>query len=762
MLTVVTPVVRNAPCFSATEAVVVARELYGVEAEALALPSERDQNFRLTDASGNRYVLKIANADEEQPVLDLQNRAIQVLAAAETGMEWPQVLPARSGAAIAHYGGYFVRMLSWVDGVCLAESKPVGLTVLRSLGAGLARMDLALRDFVHPAAHRTLHWDIRQADLALPHLQLLSRWQRSIVGPIFDAWQQVDWGLLPVSVIHGDANDYNVLTDGEGKRVVSILDFGDVVHSATVCNLAVALAYAMLGEANPIAAAAEVTAAYHQVRPLRDAEIGVLFTLAATRLAMSVCNCEWQAREAPRNDYLRISNTAAWAMLEKIAAMPAEWPVEVFRRACGLDKPRPAAALLASRRARLGPSLSIAYREPLHIIRGFRQYLYDAQGRAYLDCVNNVAHVGHSHPRVVEAAQRQTARLNTNTRYLDEHLVDYVERLAGTLPEPLSVVYLVCSGSEANELALRLARTHSGREGVVVVETAYHGNTNALIDISPYKFAGPGGRGKPAHVEIVPMPDVYRGRYRDASSGLQYADFVEEAVRRNGAGAFFCESALSCAGQIVPPAGYLERAFAAVRAAGGVAVADEVQTGFGRAGSHFWMFASQGAMPDIVTLGKPIGNGHPMGAVVTTREIAASFANGMEYFNTFGGNPVSCAVGLAVLDAIAEEQLQENARDTGAHLLGGLRELAGRHELIGDVRGRGLFLGFELVRDRETLEPAAQEAADLVERMKDRGILLSTDGPLHNAIKIKPPMVFTRANADFVLESLDEALRGLA
>ncbi len=762
MLTVVTPVVRNAPCFSAAEAVVIAREIYGLDVTAVALPSERDQNFRLTEPSGSEFVLKIANSDEEQAILDLQNRAIQILAAAETGLEWQQVLPARRGATIAHYGGYFVRLLSWVQGVSLADSKPASRGLLRSLGASLARMDVALRDFVHPAAHRTLHWDIRQAELALPHLQLLSRWQRALVGPIFDAWQQIDWGLLPSSVIHGDANDYNVLTDREGNRVVSILDFGDVVHSATVCNLAVGLAYVMLGESNPIAAAAEVTAAYHQIRPLRDAEMGVLFKLAATRLAMSVCNCEWQAREAPRNDYLRISNTPAWAMLEKISAMPADWPEEVFRRACRLDRPRPPAELLASRRARLGPSLSIAYREPLHMIRGLRQYLYDASGRAYLDCVNNVAHVGHSHPRVVEAAQRQTARLNTNTRYLDEHLVDYVERLAATLPDRLSVVYLVCSGSEANELALRLARTHTGRDGVVVVETAYHGNTNALVDISPYKFAGPGGRGKPAHVEVVPMPDVYRGRFRDAGSGPSYASLVAEAVQRKRAAAFFCESALSCGGQIIPPAGFLERAFAAVRAAGGVAVADEVQTGFGRAGSHFWMFDSQAAIPDIVTLGKPIGNGHPMGAVVTTREIAASFANGMEYFNTFGGNPVSCAVGLAVLDAIEDEQLQENARDTGAHLLVGLRQLAERHQLIGDVRGRGLFLGFELVRDRQSLEPAAREAAELVERMKDRNILLSTDGPLHNVIKIKPPMVFTRANADFVLESLDEALRGLA
>jgi 4-aminobutyrate aminotransferase-like enzyme len=304
----------------------------------------------------------------------------------------------------------------------------------------------------------------------------------------------------------------------------------------------------------------------------------------------------------------------------------------------------------------------------------------------------------------------------------------------------------VCSGSEANELALRLARAHTGRNGVIVVDTAYHGNTSALVDISPYKFNGPGGRGCPAHVQVVPMPDVYRG--------VPYSGTVAGAAAQGSVAAFICESALGCGGQIILPPDYLREAFAAVRRAGGVCIADEVQTGFGRAGSHFWMFETQGVIPDIVTMGKPIGNGHPMGAVVTTPEIAASFANGMEYFNTFGGNPVSCAVGLAVLNVIREEGLQENARATGDYLMAGLRELARRNPLIGDVRGQGLFIGIELVRSRETLEPAAAEAETLVNRMKDRGILLSTDGPCHNVIKIKPPLVFGRAHANMLLDAL--------
>jgi len=426
-------------------------------------------------------------------------------------------------------------------------------------------------------------------------------------------------------------------------------------------------------------------------------------------------------------------------LLQRLADFPPAWPTEVFHHVC---QPKP--DLLAARHRTIGPSLSLSYDQPLHITRGWRQFLYSSTGGAYLDCVNNVAHVGHCHPAVTRAAAAQMALLNTNTRYLHRKLTDYSERLTATLPEPLRVVYLVCSGSEANELALRLARAHTGRDGVIVVDAAYHGNTNALVEISPYKFNGPGGRGCPPHVKVVPIPDVYRG--------VPYAGSVAEAAGRASAASFICESALGCGGQIILPQGYLRDAFAAVRHAGGVCIADEVQTGFGRAGSHFWMFETQGVVPDIVSMGKPIGNGHPMGAVVTTPEIAASFANGMEYFNTFGGNPVSCAVGLAVLDVIRNEGLQENARVTGDYLMAGLRDLAHRDPLIGDVRGQGLFIGVELVRNRETREPAAAEATELVNRMKDRGILLSTDGPCHNVIKVKPPLVFSREDADLLLQ----------
>ncbi|HLJ46872.1 MAG TPA: aminotransferase class III-fold pyridoxal phosphate-dependent enzyme [Bryobacteraceae bacterium] len=724
------PVVRTAPRFSVAEAVRLADEFYGLRAQsAVELPSERDQNFRLTEAGGHEFVLKIANSEEKPEFLDLQNRMLEFLAGAGTGLQFPRLIPARSGESNAQ-----VRLLTWVDGVCLAEVQPHGPDLLASLGRALAAMDASLEGFSHPAAHRTFHWDLRHASMAWPHVGMLPEARRALVRGILESWERVDWDTLRFSIIHNDANDYNVIVDEAGTRVVSVLDFGDVVFSATVCNLAIALAYVMLGKRDPIQAAAQVVSAYHTARPLTEPEIDVLYTLAATRLAMSVCYAAYQAREAPHNEYLNISNGPAWALLEQLAQLPHDWPRDVFRRACGLTRQRD---LVGARKSHLGPSLSLSYNQPLHIVRGWRQHLYDASGRAYLDCVNNVAHVGHCHPRVVRAGAEQMALLNTNTRYLHEHLAEYIERLAATLPEPLSVVYLVCSGSEANELALRLARAHTGRDEFIVVDTGYHGNTNALIDISPYKFNGPGGRGKPANVHVLP-----------------YSADADVAACGTRPAAFICESILSCAGQVVLPPGYLRRAYEVTRGLGGVCIADEVQTGFGRVGSHFWAFETQGVVPDIVTMGKPIGNGHPMGAVVTTREIADSFANGMEYFNTFGGNPVSCAVGMAVLDVIADEQLQENALQTGRYLIEGLKALMQDCSLIGDVRGLGLFLGFELVRNRKSKEPAPEEASRLVNQMKDRGILLSTDGPFHNVIKIKPPLIFSRADADFLLREL--------
>ena len=420
--------------------------------------------------------------------------------------------------------------------------------------------------------------------------------------------------------------------------------------------------------------------------------------------------------------------------------------------------------LLKRRKNVFGPSLSLSYQDPLIIVRGQAQSLIDSRGQFYLDCVNNVAHVGHSHPDIAKAQSNQAYVLNTNTRYLNPLNIEYAERLCALFPEPLDTCFLVCSGSEANELAMRIAGTVSGEKDMIVLEEAYHGNTKANIDISPYKHDGPGGKGAPEWVHEIPVPYLYRGLHRDPeTAGKLYADEVEKICEKLSTqgrkpSAFICESMLGCGGQVPLPEGFLEQSYQHVRRHGGLCIADEVQVGFARSGKHFWSFELQDVVPDIVTLGKPIGNGHPLGAVITTRKIAEAFANGMEYFNTFGGNHVSCSVGMAVLDIMEKEGLQQNALETGNWLKEKLEALKNSFPLIGDVRGEGFFMGVELVLDPETREPAPLQADYVVERMKSRKILLSTEGPGHNVLKFKPPMVFNQRDAEHLLAELEQVL----
>ncbi len=418
---------------------------------------------------------------------------------------------------------------------------------------------------------------------------------------------------------------------------------------------------------------------------------------------------------------------------------------------------------LIKRRLITGGNLSLGYTHPLQIVRGEMQYLFDETGRRYLDAYNNVPHVGHCHPEVVEAAYQQMRTLNTNTRYLSDHFNDYAESLLATMPEVLDTCFFLNSASEANELALRLARIATGNKDTIVAESAYHGYTTTLIDISPYKHDGPGGSGAPNWVHTVPIPDNYRGVHRDDDATHLYAEAVRDKIGRiQGSGkdlaAFIAETYPSVGGQIITPDGYLSEVYQHVRKAGGICIADEVQTSYGRIGNAFYAFEQQGVVPDIVVLGKPIGNGHPLAAVVTRRDIADAFDNGMEFFSTFGGSTLSCVIGSKVLELTQREGLQRHARSVGDHLLEKLAGLQHKHLLIGDVRGTGLFLGIELVNDRDSLEPAASEAAEVADALKDAGILIGTDGPHHNVLKIRPPMPFDDDNADELVTALDRVL----
>ncbi len=418
--------------------------------------------------------------------------------------------------------------------------------------------------------------------------------------------------------------------------------------------------------------------------------------------------------------------------------------------------------LLQFRKEHLGHGMSLSYEKPLHIVRGSGAYLIDSTGKKYLDTVNNVAHVGHEHVKVVRAGQTQMAVLNTNTRYLHKNIIELAKELLETLPRELCVVHFVNSGSEANELALRMIKTASGQSDVLASEVGYHGNTNACISVSSYKFDGKGGQGCPEHTHIFPLPDSFRGKYRGDQTGELYIGEVQRQITRvrnlgrNIAG-LIIEPIISCGGQIELPKGFLKGAFEAVRQAGGYCISDEVQVGCGRMGSTFWGFEQHDVVPDIVTIGKPLGNGHPIGAVVCTEEIAKKFANGMEFFNTFGGNPVSCAIATQVLRTVREEKLQENALKTGNFLKNELLALSKRFPVLGDIRGQGLFLGVELVD--ENLDPLPDQATYLVNRMKEFGILMSTDGPDHNVLKIKPPMIFTQDQGRELIQTLEIILR---
>ena len=414
----------------------------------------------------------------------------------------------------------------------------------------------------------------------------------------------------------------------------------------------------------------------------------------------------------------------------------------------------------------LSSSLSLSYKEPLHIIKGSGQYLYDVNGKKFLDAINNIQHVGHCHPKVLKASSDQLSRLNTNTRYLNDIIVEYAKSLSHKLPNKLDICFFTNSGSESNDLALRMARKITQSKETIVLDGAYHGHLSSLIEISPYKYNGPGGDGAPKFVHAIPMPNSYSGKYRGEDSGERYineVDVVIKKIRQSGKkiSAFIFESIMGCGGQLIHPKGFLKESIKKIKDSGGIIIADEVQIGFGRIGESFWGFESEDLIPDIVTMGKSMGNGHPLSALVTTRDISEQFNNGMEYFNSFGGNPVSCAIGHSVLNIIENEELQQNANDVGQYLKSMLNDLKEKFDLIGDVRGKGLFLGLELVRDLESLEPAYKEAKYIVNIMKEMGILISVDGPNNNVLKIKPPMIFNRDDALFLIESLDTILSNM-
>ncbi len=750
------------------------RDAYGLEASLSRLAGE-NENY-LVSSNRDRYVLKVVPEGAGSDLPQLEHAATEAVGVSDgLAVELPRFMQTRSGEIEARQmreDGEVVhaRLLTFVHGVPWFEAGPPTAQRLTSAGRCIANVANALMWVDHPAAKRTHRWNLATAGSHRAKTKLVADpVRRRVVDDAFTLWcaeAEPNLASLPQSLIHGDLNDENLLLSGD--HIAGILDFGDSLFNPTICDLGVALAYLLLDEPDPLGAGRTIVAAYHEVRPLMPAELEVLFPLICGRLAVSVVTAAERRIVDPKRLPWFVTEERAWRALERYALIDPVDAAEAFAASTGVavysDRGAPPDELRTKRRRHISNALSLTFDDPVKFVRGRGQYLINERGRPFIDLYNNVCHVGHCHPHVVAAGQRQLARLNTNTRYLFDGLTEYAERLCATLPPQLEVCFLVNSGSEANELALRLARAHTGAKDIVVVDNAYHGHTNTLIDISPYKFMGKGGAGRPKPwVHVVPIPDGYRGAYKGPGreSGIAYGDEVGEVVAgvdRPLAG-FIAESLMSVGGQVIPPAGYFETVFRHVRKAGGVCILDEVQVGFGRVGEAFWAFELQGVVPDIVVMGKPIGNGHPLGAVVTTRAVAESFERkGMEFFSTFGGNPVSCAIGSAVLDVIEDERLQENALRVGTQLRDGLRGLMPRHEMLGDVRGVGLFIGVELVKDHDTMDPAPEEAAKLVNELRRRRVLTGTDGPHENVVKIKGPMVLTEEDAAVAISAFDEVL----
>lgn len=416
--------------------------------------------------------------------------------------------------------------------------------------------------------------------------------------------------------------------------------------------------------------------------------------------------------------------------------------------------------LIADRRRLLGPNVSTFYDDPVHFVKGEGVWLWDVEGRRYLDCYNNVPVVGHCNPRVVDAIATQAATLNTHTRYLHDGILDYAEALTATLDESLDTVLMTCTGSEANDVALRMAEAVTGKRGVIATDATYHGNTALVSQLSKSNVPTV-GFGLEQYFKFVDAPDSYRNPDPD---GTKFAAAVAEQIAAHEADGTGFAALVICPyflneGFPNNPDGWLAPVARVVREAGGFLICDEVQSGFGRTGTHLWAHEKMGVVPDIMTIGKPMGNGHPVGGVVTSADTMAAFRSGYRYFNTFGGNPVSAAAALAVLREIQDRDLVENARVVGDHAQERLRDLMERYEVIGDVRGSGLIFGAEMVTDRETKDPASAFTDRVINAMRQEGFILSKLGRHKNALKIRPPMVFSLENADMLFDGLDKVLR---
>lgn len=775
--------VTDLPKFPESELAGISGRLFGIEGDYRCLDSDRDQNFLLTSGEG-RWILKFHHPEEDEAVVDFQNAALAHIADTAPEILVPEVVPTTAGEAFGRATApdgreSIVRLLTWVPGRSLDALAPTRRQRHR-LGSLVARLDLAFQGFFHPAAVHTLLWDIRQAPKLRLHTgDIQERSARQLTESVLDRFIErivPRWTRLRSQVIHNDANRGNVVaSEEEPDDPNGIIDFGDMIFGPIAAELALACDHYAHGSDSPMEHFVDVASGFDSVLPLREDEADALFDMIAARLAISAVIVARRAvARLGSPPYLPGYDKAAFEALDILWSMGPDAGTEMFRDALRFPVRCPKGTVttpesnrldeeLERRRTYLGQHLSLFYRKPLHIERGEGAILYDANGRPFVDAYNNVSSVGHCHPHVVNAVSRQAGALGTNTRYVYRILADYAERLQATMPDHLQCCILVNSGSEANDIAWQMSTLLTAWRGGIVMEDAYHGITEAISHLSPH-----GPEEVAPHVRTLMSPDPYRGPYGtgDADLAERYAADVDRAIGELddagfGTACFMVDTSFCSNGIPDVPAGYLGKVAARVRAAGGMVVADEVQYGFGRPGTHMWGFQYHAMEPDIVTLGKPVGDGFPLGVVVTTAPILEAFSRATGLFSTFGGNPVACAAGLAVLDVLERENLLENARVTGCHLKSGLKDLMARHEMIGDVRGHGFVTGVEIVRDRDTKEPDPERMAEVQNRMRELGVLVGREGRYDNVFKIRPPMVFSRGNADTLITAMDQAMSEL-
>ena len=750
----------------------IAKVLYGLTGKLSPLDSERDQNFRISTESGDQYVIKIANSAEDPAIIDLQLKALEHIAIVDPDLPVPKVLLSRNELAIEQIQAedgtkYSLRVLTYLPGDA-PEDDPTDHALLHPMGACLARLVLALRGFFHPKANYELQWDIKHTSKLRQYLIHISDTDHHQLASYFlDRFDQNVLPLLPklrAQIVHNDLVPDNILVAADNPgRIVGIIDFGDMTHTLMIMDLATSIAAMLRGHADPVGAAAEIIAGYHDVIPLEDIELRILYDLIAARLTMLNVIAAWRVTIHPYNkEYITGGTEQTWSTLKAWRAQDLADVTKKFFRACGLwemdevnSMPKEANETLQSHRARrdrlLGPCTFLDYERPLHIMRGEGVWLYDSDGNRYLDAFNNVAHVGHGHPHVVNAIATQARRLNTSTRYMHGYILELAEQITKRMPEPLNVCMFVCTGSEANELAWQMAKLVSGNTGALITSFSYHGNTT---DITQFSTETIPRKKLPAHVQTLHAP-TSDSAYRQPDSGIGSAI---AALGENGhqPAMLILDTAFVSDGIYTSPKGYLNTLYDKTRAAGGICVADEVQGGFGRLGQHFWGFQFDDVIPDIVTLGKPMGNGHPLAAVVTRQEIAEAIANETGYFNTFGGNPVSCAAGLAVLEVIEKEALQRNALEVGEYLRDRLEVLQRDYPVIGELHGSGLLQGIDIIKPDGALD---LEMADrIMNHMRENGVLIGTTGRHYGTLKIRPPIVFQKGHADILLAALMKAL----